>query len=138
MALLHSFLFIFIGLSGGVAVGSGLVAFLTVLDVLPRLAYMIRKSRQPHFFESAVIVGAVFWTVMDFFNFSVPLHRLGTAVVGTFAGVFVGMLAAALTEVLNVIPIMAKRLGMKKYVLWLMLAMVLGKVIGSLLDWLLF
>ncbi len=51
---------------------------------------------------------------------------------------FVGMLAAALTEVVNVLPILAKRIGMDSYLMWLLVAIILGKVCGSLLDWLLF
>ncbi|MNO07833.1 hypothetical protein D3C81_2302000 [compost metagenome] len=52
-----------------------------------------------------------------------------------FNGIFVGMLAAALTEVLNVLPILAKRLHMQKYLLGLLMAMVFGKVAGSLFEW---
>lgn len=55
---------------------------------------------------------------------------------GLLAGGFVGMLAGALTEVMNVLPILAKRVGMASYMLWLLMAMVFGKVLGSLLDWL--
>jgi len=51
---------------------------------------------------------------------------------------FVGMLAAALTEVLNVFPITAKRLRMEASVGCLLTAVVLGKVAGSLFDWIIF
>jgi len=51
-----------------------------------------------------------------------------------FCGVFIGLLAAALTEVLNVLPVLAKRLGMKPYLFGLLLAMILGKMTGSLFD----
>jgi stage V sporulation protein AB len=46
------------------------------------------------------------------------------------------MFAAALTEVLNVIPILTKRLKLKPHLFSLLMAMVLGKVTGSLVDWL--
>ena len=54
---------------------------------------------------------------------------------GLFCGVFVGMLAAALTEVLNVLPILAKRMNMMPYIFGLYMAMIIGKVCGSLFDW---
>jgi stage V sporulation protein AB len=63
---------------------------------------------------------------------------LFTIFVGVLAGCFVGMLAAALTEVINVLPIMAKRLGIDGYMMWLLMAMILGKVIGSLFEWLVY
>jgi stage V sporulation protein AB len=128
-------LLMFIGLAGGLAVGGGLVAFLTVLDVIPRLARMIRAQGSIRLFESSVIAGAVYWTLADFFSWSLPLSVSTPGVIGAFMGVFVGMLAGALTEVLNVIPIFARRLGMKTYLIWLLMAMIFGKMAGSLIHW---
>lgn len=58
--------------------------------------------------------------------------------VGLLAGVFVGMLAAALTEVLNVLPILAKRIGLRSKIIILLMAIVIGKIAGSLFHWLYF
>lgn len=138
MDWIHNLFMVFIGLSGGIAVGGGLVAFLTVLDVIPRLARMIRAQKKIRFFENAVITGTLFWTIADFFHLDFPLTWLAPAMLGVVAGMFVGMLAAALTEVLNVIPIMAKRLGMKDYIIWMLMAMIFGKVAGSIVQWTLF
>ena len=44
------------------------------------------------------------------------------------------MLAAALTEVLNVFPILAKRLGIQEKIIYLMMALVFGKIVGSLFS----
>ncbi|KYC64024.1 hypothetical protein B4100_3158 [Heyndrickxia coagulans] len=53
-----------------------------------------------------------------------------------FCGLFVGMLAAALTEVVNVIPIFSKRIGMDGRLAGALMAIVLGKVAGALFQWL--
>jgi stage V sporulation protein AB len=45
------------------------------------------------------------------------------------------MLAAALTEVLNVFPILAKRIGIADKIVILLMAIVFGKVAGSLFHW---
>jgi len=128
-----------LGLSGGIAVGSGLVALLVILDLIPRLAQLARGYRQSAWFETAIVSGAVFWSLADFFDWKVALpSRLPIMLIGAFDGMFVGMLAAALTEVVNVLPIMAKRLGLSGYMVALVMAMVLGKVAGSLFDWLMF
>ena len=58
-----------------------------------------------------------------------------STVIGLMCGIFIGMLAAALTEVLNVLPILAKRLRLTGYLFGLLMAMVAGKVAGSLFDW---
>jgi stage V sporulation protein AB len=136
--ILTAGLIILVGLSGGLAVGSGLVAFIVVLDIIPRLAQISRSFYKVHWLEGSVVAGALFWTFADFFDWRMHLFPLGTALIGCFAGIFVGMLAGALTEVLNVFPILAKRLHIGDYIIWLLMAMVLGKVTGSLFDWIVF
>lgn len=126
-----------IGLAGGIAVGSGLVAFITVLDLVPRLHQLTHTPERIASSESAIIFGAVFWTCADFFHWEVTFPSVMLAAVGLFAGCFIGLFAAALTEVINVLPIMAKRLRMERWMVYLLMAMVLGKVIGSLIQWLL-
>jgi stage V sporulation protein AB len=129
---------IIIGLAGGLAVGGGFVAFLVVLDIIPRLVHLSRSYNSIHMYEGAVVTGVLVWSTMDFFNWQLKLSPICTGYVGLIAGCFVGMLAAALTEVINVLPIMAKRLGMDGYMMWLLSAMILGKVLGSLFEWLVF
>jgi stage V sporulation protein AB len=128
----------FLGLAGGIAVGSGLVAFLVVLDIIPRLAQITRSHRSVHTYEGAVIAGTLFFTLADFYSWRVSLFPLGAGAIGLFAGCFVGLLAAALTEVINVLPILARRIGMANYIAWLLLAMILGKVAGSLFEWIVY
>jgi stage V sporulation protein AB len=129
---------IFIGFAGGIAVGGAFVAFLVVLDIIPRLAQISRSYAKLHWFEGSVVAGAVFWTSGDFYEWAFYLNPMGTAFVGCFAGIFVGMLAAALTEVLNVLPILAKRMHLSGYLIWFLMSMVMGKVAGSLFDWIIF
>jgi stage V sporulation protein AB len=138
MLFLYGLLLAVIGLAGGLAVGGGMVAFLIVLDVIPRLAQIAQSRRVIRWLEGAVVTGAVLWTAADFFDWKVRSFPLGAAFIGLFAGAFVGMLAAALTEVINVLPILAKRLGMDDFMLWLLAAMIFGKVAGSLFDWLVY
>jgi len=126
------------GVAGGLAVGGGMVAFLIVLDIVPRLAQMTRSFDRVHWFEGAMVTGVLFWTLADFLGWRVRLLPGVTSVIGMLAGCFVGMLAGALTEVLNVLPIMAKRLGLGGFIAWLLMAMVLGKVVGSLFEWIVF
>lgn len=128
-----------LGFAGGLAVGCGLVALLIVLDLIPRLAQFAYAYRKSVWFETAVIAGALFWSLADFLDFRLWLPKLAALLfVGLFDGIFVGMLAAALTEVMNVLPIMAKRLQLHEQLTALVMAMVLGKIAGSLFDWLVF
>lgn len=138
MQILIDLILMVIGLSGGIAVGGGFVAFITVLDIVPRLVQMTRTFRTIMLYEYAIVFGVVFFTWVDFRDYSFSLPRVIAGVVGVFMGIFIGMLAAALTEVVNVIPIMAKRLKMQVHLVYLIMAMTMGKVAGSLFEWLFF
>jgi stage V sporulation protein AB len=135
---IESCIAIFIGIAGGIAVGSGMVAFLVMLDIIPRLAQITRSHSYVRVYEAAIVFGSLVFTIMDFWNVRLTIWPVLTAVIGLFAGGFIGLLAAALTEVVNVIPILAKRIGIGGYMVGLLTAMVLGKVLGSLFEWLFF
>lgn len=136
--LLKDIFIMIVGLAGGLAVGSGMVAFITVLDIIPRLVQMIRGYRYVKWIQRAIIVGAVSFTWVDFRGLVLNMPSFTLTIIGIFSGLFVGMLAAALTEVLNVLPILAKRLNMANAILFLLMAMVFGKVAGSLFHWLIY
>ncbi|MDR6549406.1 stage V sporulation protein AB [Paenibacillus qinlingensis] len=131
----EAFLAAFIGLAGGITVGSGMVAFLVVLDIIPRLAQITRSFNKIRAYEAAVVLGSLGFTWVDFSDLHMHLFPMGAALFGLFAGCFVGLLAAALTEIVNVLPILAKRVGMDSYRIMLLMAMILGKVVGSLFEW---
>lgn len=124
-----------IGLAGGFAVGSAFVALLIVLDLIPRLVQLTRAYRRASIFESGILSGALYWSSADLFDWSFQLPANLLLLPAIFQGLFVGMFAAALTEVLNVIPIISRRFKLKPYLLSLLMAMVFGKVAGSLVDW---
>lgn len=129
---------VLIGFAGGLAVGAGFVAFLTILGIIPRLIQLSKSEHLIKVFTACVILGALFGSYLSFTN--VPIHQSIFLLViwGIFHGLFNGMLAAALTEVLNVFPILSKRVGLEKYLIPLLMAIVFGKVFGSLFQWIIF
>lgn len=129
-------LLIIIGLSGGLAVGSGFVAFLTLLGVAPRLTQLTKTKRFIRHYTWALVIGAQVGTWISMYNLTIDQSRFLLIPIGLLAGMFIGMLAAALTEVLNVIPILSKRIGMYDRIAILLMALALGKVFGSLFQWL--
>ncbi len=101
---------VFIGLAGGLAVGSGFVAFISVLGIIPRLVQLSKSKTYLEFYEWAVVLGALFGIFISFTHIDIPVPIIIEMFWGLLHGVFIGMLAAALTEVLNVFPILAKRI----------------------------
>lgn len=131
-------LVIVMGLAGGIAVGGGYVAFLAVLGVIPRLAQLTRSGHRIQWFEWAVIGGSLIGAWCSLRDVTFHLSQYWLILLGLFCGTFIGMLAAALTEVLNVLPILAKRVGVDGKIVILLVALVLGKVMGSLFHWIYF
>lgn len=138
MDLIQLSLLVIIGFASGIAVGSGFVAFITVLDILPRLVTMTQSQRLIRWYELAIVLGVLLFTWIDFFDWVFSWAKWINFFIGLLMGLFVGMLAGALTEVVNVIPIFSRRLNMSRYLLLLILAMALGKTVGSLFQWIIF
>lgn len=136
--ILINLLQIFIGFSGGIVVGAGFVAFITVLNIIPRLIQLSKTEELVKVYSACIVLGLVFGTFLTFFRFSWEQPVIVLIVFGALHGIFNGMLAAALTEVLNVFPILLKRVGIDGFLLWLLMAIVFGKIIGSLFQWLYF
>lgn len=128
----------FVGLASGLAVGGGFVAFLTVLGIVPRLIQLLGSKHRLRALEGAIVLGTLMGVGGSLYDVQTSYAVLLVPMVGLLSGVFVGMLAAALTEVLDVIPLVKRRLGIKAKLQTIMLAIVLGKIAGSLFYWLLF
>ncbi|WP_058307530.1 stage V sporulation protein AB [Gracilibacillus massiliensis] len=136
--LLYILAQILIGFGSGLIVGSGFVAFLTVLGIIPRLVQLSKSINWMNYYQASVIIGALLGTYLTFTDYTIKSSYIVLAFWGLLHGVFIGMLAAALTEVLNVFPILMKRLGIDKELLWFLMAIVIGKIVGSLFHWLIF
>ncbi len=129
---------LFLGLAGGLATGAGYVAFITVLGVVPRLMSATKTKPFIHVYELALVLGVLVGTCLHIFSVQLSFPAFTTAFIGLFSGLFIGMAAAALTEVLNVFPILARRIGVFAKVNHLMMAVAIGKTVGSLIQWIFF
>lgn len=129
---------IFFGLASGLAVGSGFVAFLTVLGIIPRLTQLSKTQKMIQQYEWAVVIGALTGVAISIRDPILGISAYFLIPLGLTGGVYVGMLAGALTEVLNVLPILAKRIRLDEEIIYLIMAIVLGKVAGSIFQWVYF
>lgn len=124
------------GISGGALVGTAAAAFITLLDIVPRLAQLTNSSRLIRFYESILISSTVSITLLYFTGISINLFKILLIPIGFTLGAFVGLLASALAEVINVIPVLVRRLKIRKHVYIALFSISLGKVVGSLIYWL--
>ncbi|WNS74097.1 stage V sporulation protein AB [Bacillus sp. DTU_2020_1000418_1_SI_GHA_SEK_038] len=138
MTTINVVIVVFIGLAGGLAVGSGFVAFLTIFGIIPRLTQLTKTMKMVRYYEWAIVLGAVIGAAATLWDPILAFTPYILLPIGLASGVFVGMVAAALTEVLNVLPILAKRIGVDGQIVILLMAIVFGKIFGSLYQWVYF
>ena len=123
-----------IGIAAGGMVAAGTFAFIVMLGVFTRLAYRTHTSSYIAVYETAIVIGGTIGNIMLIYNVKMPLYYVGLVIFGLFCGIFVGCLAGALTEVLNVIPIAARRFSVRRNLPYVIYALAAGKLIGSLIS----
>lgn len=126
------FLILF-SVSSGLMVSAGVFAFIAAIGIVPRMAWRTKTRSYVRFYEDMIVLGGIFGTTAMFVEYRLPSWGWLILSVFLFEGLFVGVLAMALTEVLNVMPILMRRTRLTKGLQWLILAFALGKIIGSLI-----
>ncbi|WP_026477987.1 stage V sporulation protein AB [Alkaliphilus transvaalensis] len=132
---MRNLLVIFLGFSNGIIVGSGIVALLTLLDIIPRLAQLTKTYHYITLYENVIILGATLAAFSSLTGVSINFNVYFIIIIGFFMGTFVGMLASALAEVMNVIPVIIRRFKLDGFVIYILYSLVFGKVLGSLIHW---
>lgn len=131
MILSKYILLAFIGVVAGFIISAGLFAFITMIGVLTRLAIRTNTSEHILLYEDIVIVGATLGNILFLFRVHFAIGVIGLVLYGFFSGCYVGCLAVALEEVLQVFPIIAHRMKLKVGMPFIVLALAIGKGIGT-------
>ena len=129
------FLVVF-SVASGLMVSAGVFAFIAAIGIVPRMAWRTGTRQYARFYEDVIVLGGLFGTTTMFVDYRLPPWWWLMIAVAALEGVFVGVLAMALTEVLNVMPILMRRTRLTKGLQWIILSFALGKVAGSLIYYL--
>lgn len=127
---------IMIGLGGGLAVGAAVTAFFTILGITVRIIHLSRKKEYIVLYQISLVLGALLSCLIYFFGFTLKYLQLFTIPLGFLSGIYIGMVAAALTETLDIISVAVNKLKIAKWLYVIVMAIILGKVAGSLLFFL--
>lgn len=129
-------LLIILGLSSGITVGAGVVAILTLVGVVPRMAQISNTKNYIGMYERILVVGSLLGALISIQNISLNIGKMPTIIAGISYGIFIGFLSSGLTEVLDYIPVVSRRMKIPViYLKYIIIAMVIGKVIGSFVGW---
>jgi len=128
---IRTILYYLTGVAFGAAVAAGLFAFITTVGVVTRLVAGTKTAKHIMLYETIATFGVTMANGFDLFQWAVPCGMICRILCGLFSGVFVGCLAAALAEVVNVFPVMTRRIKLRVGMPCLMLAFALGKGFGA-------
>lgn len=139
-----------IGIFSGLMVSGGVFTALLALGLVPRFAGKTHTANKVLTYESVVVTGCITGGLLSVFPIGELLadsiykfvffrSTLWSVIAdgvmaggGFFGGCFVGCVALAIAEMLDSIPIFARRVGFKKGLGIAVLAVAVGKVVGSL------
>ena len=121
------------GLLFGAATSAGTFALLVTLNIISRMAARTQTAGWILPYETMITLGGTAGCILSLFPALVlPGAGWMTVPFGLCAGIFVGAQAMALAEILNVFPILFRRIKLKTGLSWIMVAMAFGKLAGSL------
>jgi len=135
---LKTLLIIVIGLGGGVVVGGALGAFITLIKLIPRLLQLTETGEYVTMYHNIFSISSFLFTFVYFFNIDLGFSVFLASIVGLIMGIFIGLFSSALAEVLNVIPVISKKLQIVEQVRVVIYTLAFAKVFGSLYFWLLY
>lgn len=145
------FFLIVTGGSYGLLAAAGVFTVLAAVGLVPRFAGRTHTGRYVKVYEEMVIFGTLTGCVLSIFSRYCQfgawwqrhfpdqpglLYGTGTLiqmVFGLFAGMFVGCLALAIAEMLDSIPILARRISFRHGLGLAVVSMAAGKLCGSLI-----
>lgn len=143
-------LLIFSGISFGLLSSAGVFTVFSAVGLVPRFAGKTHSAKRIFLYENMIILGTViggafslwpeYWKRM-MSSLTIRLGRLETVnilqnlslvVIGLFSGMFVGCLALSIAEMLDSIPIFARRVSLKKGVGLAICSVAAGKIFGAM------
>ena len=123
---------ILIGFASGTVLAGGVVAFISIIGIVPLMAYRTNTKHHAAFFENAIALGSILGGILSIWTFTIKLPSILIVILSFACGNFVGVLVIALAEVLDVMPILDRRIKIEKGVALLIYAFAAGKLVGCL------
>lgn len=124
-----------ISFGGGIVTGGAFAAFYSLLQIIPRLAQITETNRFIKLYQNMFVFGSLIFTIIYFNDFYIKLDKFSLIVISLMMGTFVGIFASALAEVLNVLPVLSKKMKFKNSIRYVIYSLMFGKMMGSLYYW---
>ena len=132
LTLIEKAILLFIGFAGGSIVAAGVYSFITMLQIIQRLSSNTGTAKYVTFYEDCVMMGGILGNAIYLFEWKLPFGQIFMGVYGVPTGMFVGCLAFALAEVIDVFPAIYRRLSLTMGIPYLIICMAVGKGLGAM------
>lgn len=123
---------------GGAVISAAVFALIASTGVITRMAGKTHTAKYVRTYETAVVIGGILWNVIWVFSVRIPLkaeiYQSLQFVMSLAQGIFVGCLAVSLAEALNATAIFARRVKLKVGLSFVILAVAVGKVLVSVIQ----
>lgn len=120
-----------IGFASGGAIASAIFALIVKLGILTRLASWTKTTRDMKMYENFILLGGIAGNLVTLYDFPLRLGVLAQIIPGMFFGIYIGCFYMALAEALHAMPVLMRRINVKKGVGCILLCMALGKACGA-------
>ena len=132
----RQFLLALIGISSGATIAAGVFGLIVGLGVVSDLADRTHTGKAVNFYEDCMTVGGVLGNLVLLYEPRFSGNAIWLLILGSVGGIFTGCLVMSLAETLNVFPIFLRRSKIVQGVPYLILALALGKTVGSIWQFL--
>ena len=129
---MYDLLAVLIGLMTGAAMSVAVSCVWCVLLIPARIQDRLQGA-SPCLLTWAICAGLIFSTVNNALGFTLPLPLWCGSAGLLLGGMFVGMLASALGEILEVVPVLMRRFRLGNVSTGMRFTMLLGKGLGAIL-----
>ena len=128
------FILILLGLGSGIITAGGIFGLISKLRLITRFADASQTTSYLIHYETSILWGATVGNIVYLFPVSIdlPIANILFIIFAVFVGIFVGCLATALAETLNVTAIFTRRSRVHSHIGLIVLSIALGKLVGSL------
>ena len=151
MKILKEIVLGMISMSAGLLAAGGVFTVFITVGLVPRFAGKTHTGKKVVLYEEFVIAGTIIGCIVSVFEkecqFGSMLLKSGIVseevwtvignilllIFGVFTGMFIGCFALAIAEMLDTIPIFARRIGFRHGLGIAILCVALGKLAGSLI-----
>ncbi|OGO85316.1 MAG: hypothetical protein A2Y22_01810 [Clostridiales bacterium GWD2_32_59] len=126
---------ILIGLGAGMAIGLAVTAFIISIGVITKMMNVTGTKKYSDLYQNIIFIGIITGTLAMIIDINLSINEMWLGVTGFFSGIFVGIVAISLVEIINVLPVIKERIRLRTGIVYVVISIALGKMVGSIIYW---